>query len=202
MLKTKQKAARVLSALGLAAALGAAATTAQAAIIYQVDRTIGAGTLTGYIETDGTLGAIGVGNFTEWDLTLVAPDINGGLASTIKSADGNIFTIVGGSVLSATSTDLLFDHDGPSALLFAYTSSGDFWCLAGGGVGDTGCFAQGEIIGYSDTTGAAAYVEARSGMTAFASTEAAPVSAPATLGLTVAALGLLALQRRRASASA
>lgn len=186
--------------LSVAAALALGAAASQAAIVYSVDRTIGAATLTGYIETDGTLGSITAANFTDYSLTLLAPDINGGAASTINFGFQSFFTD-GASLLSATATDLLFDHEGASGLFFAYTSSGDFWCLAGGGTGDTGCFAQGEIVGYSDTTSGSAYIAARSGMTAFGTT-AASVPVPTTLSLAVAALGLMALRGRKAQAAA
>lgn len=195
---TIQRAVTVLRQMTLAAALGGAAVAAHAGIVYQVARTVGAGTLTGFIETDGTLGAITAANFTSFSLALLAPDINGGVASTITSGSQGFFSS-GASLLSATATDLLFDHEGGSGIFYAYTDTGDFWCLAGGGVGDTGCFAQGEIIGYSDTTGGAAYIAARSGVTAFG-TVASLVPEPATWALAVGALGLLGLQRRKAAA--
>lgn len=187
-----------LRGLALAVALALPAVASQAAIVYSVHRTIGDATLTGFIETDGTIGAISPANFTDYSLTLLAPDINSGATSTITYGSNPFYLTE--ALLSATATDLLFDHTGASGLLFAYTSSGDFWCLAGGGVGDTGCFAQGEIMGYSDTGGGSAYVAARTGMTAFGTTTTA-VPAPATLALALAALGLMALRGRKAEAS-
>lgn len=179
-----------IQGLLLAAALFFFASAANANIIYQVNRVIGAGTLTGYIETNGALGAIGTGDFVDWSLTLTAPDINGGAPSTIIDGSNNFFLL--GSGLSATSTDLLFDFS-TSSLFFAFTSSNDFWCLAGGSA--VGCFAQGEIIGYSDVTGAQAYIQPLSGVQSFASTA---VPLPASWALVGIALGLLAAHRRRA----
>ncbi len=41
------------------------------AITYQVDRTVGSfGSVTGLIETDGTLGTLGTSNIVDWDLDL------------------------------------------------------------------------------------------------------------------------------------
>ena len=38
----------------------------------------GAGSVTGFIQTDGTLGTLSSNNITDWTLTLAAPNLSGG----------------------------------------------------------------------------------------------------------------------------
>ena len=52
-----------------------ASVTADASIVYNLNRTIGAGTVTGFIETDGTIGVLSTANITDWILTLTAPNL-------------------------------------------------------------------------------------------------------------------------------
>ena len=117
--------------------LGAAAANA-ATITYFVDRTIGNGTVTGTITTDGTLGQLRVGNIGSWTLTLTAQNLNGGLPDTttdvISSADTSSRTVLRpnneGTAVSATSTQLLFDFDFPTtSYFFLRGGSGNYWCL-------------------------------------------------------------------------
>ena len=56
------------------------------AITYNVNRTIGAGTVTGFVETDGTIGILATGNITDWVLTLSAPNLAGGSPDVIGFA--------------------------------------------------------------------------------------------------------------------
>ena len=48
-------------------ALGAA-SVCNADIEYNTSQTIGAGGVTGFIETDGTIGTLNTGNILDWDL--------------------------------------------------------------------------------------------------------------------------------------
>src|SRR4051812_3798064 len=65
-----------IKSLSLAVAAFAAAgvmsgSAVQAApITYDVNQTIGVGSVIGTLETDGTIGALNAGNFLAWDLTL------------------------------------------------------------------------------------------------------------------------------------
>lgn len=87
------KATRLLVA---AAVLLGLATTAQASITYNVNRTIGAGSVTGFFETNGTIGALSTADFLDWSLTVTAPNINGGVASTSSPGLGSSLNIFGG----------------------------------------------------------------------------------------------------------
>ena len=116
------------------------AATANAAIIYDVNRTIaeGTGTVTGFIETDGTEGVLVTNNITSWSLTLTAPNLNGGDSYLIEgsiSGGGSGVRVLNGTAVSATSTQLLYDFNKPGSLNFRgalnspSSSPTYFWCL-------------------------------------------------------------------------
>ena len=92
-----------------------AATANAATITYDVDRTIGDGSVTGFIETDGTLGDLFAANISDWSLTLTAPDPSnpGSVISDTISKSGNDSVFIAGSLnttpVSATPTQLLYD---------------------------------------------------------------------------------------------
>lgn len=90
---------------------------AHAQIVYQVDRSVGAGTVKGTIETDGTIGSLTPSNILSWSLEaddgsgLHAPiTIGGSVSGEGLTGDGD-----GWSFFSATESELLFDFDGAYA---------------------------------------------------------------------------------------
>src|ERR1039457_5880155 len=98
--------ARILALVPLA--LGAASLCSAGSITYQISLTAGAGSATGYIVTDGTIGVLGQANIIAYNLFLSDPaaDLNGeGGTWTLSCC--NYFPFSGG--LSATATQLLFD---------------------------------------------------------------------------------------------
>src|ERR1017187_2616400 len=101
--------ARILALVPLA--LGAASLCSAGSITYQISLTAGAGSATGYIVTDGTIGVLGQANIIAYNLFLSDPaaDLNGeGGTWTLSCC--NYFPCSGG--LSATATHLLFDFSG------------------------------------------------------------------------------------------
>jgi hypothetical protein len=86
--------------LGAAASLGSADPTA-----YYVNQTIGAGSVSGYIKTDGKIGVLAPTDILGWNLLL-----NDG-TDTFDLPGGIIFGF-SGSDLSATATQLQFDFNG------------------------------------------------------------------------------------------
>lgn len=74
-------------------------------ITYRVNQTIGAGSVTGVISTDGTIGILGQANITGYNLLLN----NGTITFDLSCCD---FFPFGGSDLSATATQLLFNFSG------------------------------------------------------------------------------------------
>ena len=104
-------------------------------IDYYVNQTIGAGGVTGYIETDGTIGVLGATNIVGWNLQL-----NDG-ASTYNLPGGVFFPFTG-SDLSATASQLLFNFSGTDGGSVAILNqSFDLGvCFASA---NTGCFTFG-----------------------------------------------------------
>jgi hypothetical protein len=123
---------RIGFVLGAFVTASLAATASHATIIYTINRDIGAGSVTGFVETDGTLGILGEANIVDWSLTLDEGDgqspftINGPLSGNNSELD------VLGDGLSATLTELLFDFSGMlDFVLFQnpVTGSGiNYWC--------------------------------------------------------------------------
>ena len=93
------------------AVVGLTVTSANASLIYLVNRTVGAGSVSGFIETDGTLGVLQTGNIIDWVLTLTADNLVGGSPDVIRRADDGSVTTISGGATTATLTELIFDFD-------------------------------------------------------------------------------------------
>ena len=114
-LKYASKLAAAVTVLLGAAVCGAADIT------YTVNDTIGAGSVTGTIETNGTTGVLTAADFLAFNLTL-----NGVGASANITTPAEGVTLIGSNV-TATASDIFFNFSGtPGSLL-----------LFGGGVGFT-----------------------------------------------------------------
>jgi hypothetical protein len=128
-------------------------STAHANITYVVNRTIDQGTVTGFIETDGTLGVLNSANIIDWELTLTAPNLVGGSPDVIDFATQSQ-TILDGSVTTATATDILFDISGGSGEGFFLLHGGgpdNYWCIETAIANCTGIV--GEHIGRDTVSG-------------------------------------------------
>mgnify|MGYP001817788430 CR=1 FL=1 len=168
------------------------AATANAAFIYNIDRTIGDGTVTGIIETDGTQGILTKDNIIDWSITLTSANLVGG-SDTFDFSTGD--TILRGTAVSADSTGLWYDFElepstrGNYFLLQSNSGTGNFWCLQTN-VCSTG-FDKTEHIGINATGGIAEW-EARSGKIAFATV----IPVPAAVWLFASGLlGLIGVSR-------
>ncbi len=97
--------------------------TSASATRYEVDRTVGAATVSGYIETDGTLGMISGSNLVDWSLQIV----NGSESVTLRgpaSGDNSVFGQVG-LLLTATPDQLLQSVSaGVSGIQFCLENTG------------------------------------------------------------------------------
>ena len=89
------KRLRLLSAVCALLICSSVSSLANATLIYNVSRTIGAGTVTGFIETDGTLGVLASSNIKNWMLTLTAPNLTGGSPDVIDYSSALQTTIFG-----------------------------------------------------------------------------------------------------------
>jgi len=111
----------------------ALANTARADIVYGVDLTVGTGTVTGFIETDGNTGTIANSDIINWDLTLT--DLSSSVTLTGPDSGGN--STIGGGEGSpenvspaqwyATTTELLYDYNGPGDVSFG--NAGAYLCF-------------------------------------------------------------------------
>jgi hypothetical protein len=178
-----------------------ATTIAANAVTYNVNRTIDGGSVSGTIETDGTLGTLSTSNILSWAFTIASPNLGQGTPQSIDSVSA--FAAFGSlawqasSGLTATATELLFDF---SAAGFTYFSGSatDGWCLSGaGGCGSVNGPGAGEYLYYGVFGGPAEYVATTAQNLVIATTTAPAVPVPASLPLLVAGLGGFAIWRRR-----
>jgi len=185
----------VLLALLVALALPAKTT---AGTIYNVNRTIGSGLISGTIETNGVLGVLDSANILSWNLTTSDGQQRVSVLSNANSQVG-----VSGLLLSATPTELQFNFTAGTGYfsmqsLVGQSFSSDFWCLDG--TDKFLCTAFGpstEVLNIADPIGNDTFfvIASRQGNVVIA-TNAIPL--PASLWLLAPALCSLGLARRRA----
>ena len=175
--------------LALAAALSPAA--AKADITYAVDETVGAGSATGFITTNGTIGTLDIADILDWNLTLndgthPAVDLEG------PASGNNSLALLVGSDLTATPTQLIF--------AFGAADGGrlQFYVIGGPVI----CYST--IVDCTGTIGVSLDTltpDTHFVFTALSDTEAiaGPVLAPepATVILLPAGIALLLLMRKR-----
>jgi len=89
-------------------------------ITYTVDRTVGIGSVTGFIETDGFLGVLGVGDFVDWSLFLNDGTNTYNLYGPLSGNNSSVY--LQGADTTATATQILFNFSGTDNgyLLFQY----------------------------------------------------------------------------------
>ena len=108
-------------------------TATSGSIIYNIDRTVGAGSVSGTIETDGTIGMLNQTNILSWTFSLFD-----GVESRTISSTNDTFSIFQEN-LSATLTELYynFDHADLYDVRFSMipVALGNYWeySLRGGG---------------------------------------------------------------------
>jgi hypothetical protein len=164
-----------------------AASRSDANTLYAVNRSVGFLTVTGVIETDGTIGPLSSANLVSWNLVIDANASTPPFGTDTVSSLNSVVTNFGG--LSATASSLLFDFSGLSAVVFERLGADvSSWCLDG--VLEA-CSGSAEAIKFRSTI---EYFEDRTGVQTVAT--AIPEPASSTL-LAGGALGLLASRRVR-----
>ena len=79
-------------------------------VIYNVDRIIGASSVTGFIETDGATGVLTLSDFVDWNLLLLDGTSTFALLGPLSGHNSSVF--VQGADTEAFGTFLLFNFSG------------------------------------------------------------------------------------------
>ncbi|HSD54554.1 MAG TPA: PEP-CTERM sorting domain-containing protein [Burkholderiales bacterium] len=176
------------------AALVAGSGIANAALIYNVNLSVGSGSATGTITTDGTFGVLSGANILDWNILL---DGNpGGLFTLLGPGSGNNSAVaVVGSNLVGSAADLTFDFGAATGYtLFQNPTTGssiNYLCFAAQLCGN---FSHAINLG---TNVFGVNTNPQEGV-AVVATAATSVPEPATLALIgFAMLGILLVRRRQ-----
>jgi hypothetical protein len=86
------------------------AVTGKADIIYDVSRTVGTGTATGFITTDGNTGTLVAADIKDWNILMTVGATTFDLTGPLSGNDSVLY--FQGADLTATSTNLLFNFSG------------------------------------------------------------------------------------------
>ena len=167
-----------------------------ASLIYDIDRTVANGSVTGTIETDGTIGAITpTPNFIAWSLTLSVPGITSPVLTSANS-EWDTFAPPGEFIASATELVFEFNDSGSSIDLKPDdTVEPKLWWSLFAGLPDPGGSSPKELIVPFPLNSAPVEGEDRSGPVVIGVAQANPVPEPTTLALI--SLGLAGIGFRR-----
>ena len=123
---------KLLNIAAMSAVLSLLTASFAEAATYISNRSVGDGSVSLSITTDGTLGALTTANISDWTVVLTR-----GGASVMANSANSTFTI-GGDALSATATDLLFDYSSAFDRVRIGLSGAAFqswWCIQSTGQG-------------------------------------------------------------------
>ena len=112
-------------------------------VIYDINRTVGAGTVIGTITTDGTIGTLATADIVDWNLTLT-----NGFGTTLDLTGPSVVTPIEGvevmgSDLTASATSLSFNFN---------ASDGGFFLIQQGGLFNGGTYYCDGATGQANCT--------------------------------------------------
>lgn len=186
----------LFSLLGIAVFSMTISPRTHAATVYDVNFAIGSNIVTGFIETDETVGVLSDGNLI--DFTFNTPLFNGLPLTKTNSSAGFGFNIAG-QALSATPAAIVFNFDLPGQFLLLDDPATSLICLVGNFSSDCSDLQAARII--DNTDGNPNLMAPLTGPLTLAT--AAPIPIPAALPLfltAIAGLGGLRYMRRRKAA--
>jgi hypothetical protein len=120
-LKVEGKTVGPQLALILVAMLFLVGVSTASPITYSVNRTIAAGSVTGTIKTDGTIGVLTAANVIDWNLTL--NDGSSTFVLTGPASGNNSHVFITGSDVTATAAGLSFNFSGVDLGYFLFQVS-------------------------------------------------------------------------------
>jgi len=158
---------------------------ANADIIYAVNETVGSGTLTGSITTNGNIGGLGQDDIVAWNLTITS-------VITSNLTDSNSEFDVDGA-LGATDTGIFFDFSGLGYVSILSNTGHGLVCMAASNSSDNCGFVQ-QVSTFSlqpdwDNSPTGATFSTYSGNVQIASTGVAAVPGPGVVAVPGPILG-------------
>jgi hypothetical protein len=194
-MKLTSSIARTKGILGatVAVVLFAGSTFTAGATIYDINRTILGGSVTGTIQTDGATGVLSASDITGWNLTL------NGVGASYNITNSNSSNRIVGSDVTATSTDLFFNFSGTDGgyLLFQQgVFSGNHYYCASTALG--ACF-QGETVAPQNISDSSAQHDARSGNVVIANAAVGTTPLPSTWTMLLGGLAAVGFAAYRGS---
>ena len=125
-------------------AFGVSVCHAESLILYDVNLTIGAaGSLTGFIVTDGNLGTLSQSDIVDWALAASDGTDAPFLLTGPLSGDNSPSSWLNGSDLSATASQLLFNFSGTDGGGLNFENSAGYACFESN---NTGCYPNTEMV--------------------------------------------------------
>ena len=127
-LKVTTKRTGLHLSFGLVAMLLGVGVCSATPITYNVNQTIGLGSVTGTIQTDGTTGVLGAPNIIGWNLAL------NGVGASLNLTNFNSSVFVNGTDVTATATNLFFNfgaaNDGYLLFEVIFGAGARYYCDA------------------------------------------------------------------------
>jgi len=170
--------------------LGSASLCGAANTKYYINLNVGAGNVSGFIITDGTIGSLGLANFLDWNLLLNDGQKTFTLLGPLSGSNSG--AEVSTNAMTATATELLFNFSGAAgADFFQYPTPGSGQsdlCFATEGGICVGLTSAGEKV---FITGDPPQLNQPLSGTLVIATTTPPLPVPALSPVALAALGFL-----------